>query len=308
MNQNIYFATFEDISLIARALDSPVRCEILRLLSDSSLNISQLQTLLQIPQSTCTTNIQILERANLIETKLVPASPRGVQKICSLKYGKALLPLFPSHTDVKGVNAIETDMPIGLFTDAMVNPPCGLNSAKSVIGFYDNVSSFLSPERASAGLIWFSYGFLDYRFPKNFSPDAKITKLIFSAELCSEYPGHNDQWPSDITLWINGIEIGTWTSPGDLGGRKGKLTPSWWDLNSTQYGYLTTWIIDAAGSWIDHKKISSTTIEDLSIHTFEYMAVRIGVKENAIHRGGVNIFGKNFGNYEQELKLIVHVQ
>ncbi len=308
MNQNIYFATFDDISQIAKALSNPIRCKMLALLRDTSMNITQLCEVLDIPQSTCTTNIQILERANLLETKLVPATPRGVQKICSLKYGKALLPLFPSHQDEKGVHAIETEMPIGLFTDAVVNAPCGLNSAKSVIGLYDNTSSFLSPERASAGLIWFSYGYLDYRFPKNFSPDAKITKLTFSAELCSEYPGHNDLWPSDISLWVNGREVGTWTSPGDLGGQRGKLTPSWWDLNSTQYGYLTTWVVDTTGSWIDHKKISSTTIDDLAIHTFEYMAVRIGVKENAHHRGGLNIFGKDFGNYPQDLKLVIHVQ
>ena len=307
MNQNILFATFEDIPQIAHALHSPIRCKILELLQNTNMNINELSETLNIPQSSCTTNIQILERANLIETKLVPATPRGVQKICSLKYGKTLIPLVPIHKDPKGIRTIETEMPIGLFTDSSVNAPCGLNSSKSVIGLYDNTSSFFSPERASASLIWFSYGYLDYRFPKNFSPDVNISKLTFSAELCSEYPGYNDQWPSDITLWINGVEIGSWTSPGDFGGTRGKFTPLWWDTNSTQYGFLTTWSIDFTGSWMAHKKISSVTINELNIAAFDHMAVRIGVKENAQHRGGLNIFGKDFGNYPQDLKLVVHI-
>ena len=42
-------------------------------------------------------------------------------------------------------------------------------------------------------------------------------------ELSSEVPGTNANWPSDITLWVNEIEIGTWTSPGDFGDKRGVL-------------------------------------------------------------------------------------
>jgi hypothetical protein len=33
------------------------------------------------------------------------------------------------------------------------------------------------------------------------------------------------------------------------------------------------------------------------------IGVRIGVKDNAEHLGGINIFGRGFGNYDQDLVL-----
>ena len=131
--------------------------------------------------------------------------------------------------------------------------------------------------------------------------------MEFSAELCSEYPGHNDEWPSDITLWINGHEIGTWTSPGDMGGKRGLLTPQWWKTNDTQSGFLKTWKVNAEGSWMDGQRISNAAIADLGIEENDSIILRLGVKENAKNRGGINIFGSKFGNYPQDLKLVVHL-
>jgi hypothetical protein len=37
-----------------------------------------------------------------------------------------------------------------------------------------------------------------------------------SLELGSEAPGFCDNYPSDIYFYVNGIEIGCWTSPDDL--------------------------------------------------------------------------------------------
>lgn len=62
--------------------------------------------------------------------------------------------------------------------------------------------------------------------------------------------GYNTRWPSDITVSINGMEIGTWTSPGDMGGEHGRLTPDWWTIENTQYGFLTTWKGNTLGSWM----------------------------------------------------------
>jgi len=42
-------------------------------------------------------------------------------------------------------------------------------------------------------------------------------------------PGTNADWPSDISLWVNDVKIGTWTSPGDYGDRRGVHTPRWWN-------------------------------------------------------------------------------
>ena len=48
-------------------------------------------------------------------------------------------------------------------------------------------------------------------------PYGRITQLTVSAELSSEAPGVNNQWPSDISFSINDVLVGTWTSPGDFG-------------------------------------------------------------------------------------------
>ena len=37
------------------------------------------------------------------------------------------------------------------------------------------------------------------------------------------------------------MEIGTWTSPGDYGDKRGVYTPQWWKLKGSQYGKLKTW-------------------------------------------------------------------
>ncbi len=52
-------------------------------------------------------------------------------------------------------------------------------------------------------------------------------------ELSSEVPGTSADWPSDITLAINGNDVGTWTSPGDFGDKRGVFTPDWWKLKGS---------------------------------------------------------------------------
>ncbi len=122
-----------------------------------------------------------------------------------------------------------------------------------------------------------------------------------------KYPGHNNEWPSDITLWINDKEIGTWTSPGDMGGVRGLLTPSGWNTNDSQSGFLKSWIVTTTGSFLDGKKISPITVEALDINATNSITIRIGVKEHAKNRGGINIFGSKFGNHAQDLKLCIQL-
>jgi len=174
----------------------------------------------------------------------------------------------------------------------------------SVIGFHDQTETFLNPKRATAGLLWMSKGFVEYRFPKSatVNPD-RIAALSVTCELCSEFPGFSNTWPSDISLWFNGKELGTWTSPGDMGGEYGRLTPRWWDLMNTQYGFLKTWKINETGSFIDGVRTGDHTLGDLGLETCDFYSVRIGIKEDAEFVGGFNLFGRTFGNYEQDIVL-----
>ena len=122
-------------------------------------------------------------------------------------------------------------------------------------------------------------------------------------EVCSEVPGTSKEWPSDITVWINGVEVGTWTSPGDFGDKRGKLTPTWWKLSGSQYGLLKNWNVTSNGSFIDGIEVSKVKLKDLEIHNHTSVKVRIGIKETSKNVGGINVFGKGFGNYSQDILL-----
>jgi predicted transcriptional regulator len=163
--------------------------------------------------------------------------------------------------------------------------------------------SFYSPKRTNAQLIWFYRGFVEYLFPNNIRNKGKITSIEFSLEICSEAPNYRIDWPSDITVWINDIEIDTWTCPGDFGGRQGIYTPKWWSLNATQFGVLKRWQINDHGTFFDFKKVSKITLKDLNLNANDAIKFRIGVKKDAKNIGGINIFGYKFGDYQQNIVL-----
>lgn len=306
MKTTIILLNIDEAIDIIQALNSPLRRKMLSLLNNRQLNINQIAAELSIPQSTCAVNIQILEKSKLIRSESVPAT-KGAQKICTADLEEIVILLKQENASVND-KIIETEMPIGLYTDFNVSPPCGLVSAEKIIGYYDQISSFMNPQRAAASLIWFSKGYLTYRFPKNFSSSKKIDNISVTLEICSEFPGYKNDWPSDITLWINDIEIGTWTSPGDMGGQFGRFTPRWWDLKNTQYGFLKTWKVTRNASFIDGEKCSEITLNDIAIETCDSFIVKIGVKEDAKNLGGLNIFGKNFGNYNKDIIFKVELE
>ena len=116
----------------------------------------------------------------------------------------------------------------------------------------------------NAGLMWFTRGFVEYQFPNNARLIGKaVTALEFSLELSSEVPGTSADWPSDITVAINGKELGAWTSPGDFGDKRGVYTPDWWKLKGSQYGKLKSWRVTPDGAFIDGLKISPLTLDQL---------------------------------------------
>jgi predicted transcriptional regulator len=293
----VLVVTTEESAAIAHALNVPVRRRILDLLAKSPLNINMIAERLGIPQSTCATSVQILEAAGLVKSEQAPAT-KGAQKICRVAYEEIVISMKEPGPRADE-HSIETEMPIGLFTDFSVSSPCGLVSPDSIIGYFDSSSSFMDPHRASAALIWFTKGYLVYRFPRNYGSWKKVSAISVTLEVCSEFPGYRNDWPSDISLWINDLEVGTWTSPGDMGGTRGRFTPTWWDLRDSQYGFLKSWRLARDGGYIDGVKVSEHCLEELDLEKADSFHVKIGVKDNAENLGGINIFGRGFGNYEQ---------
>ena len=120
-------------------------------------------------------------------------------------------------------------------------------------------------------------------------------------ELSSEVPGTAADWPSDITFSINQIDVGTWTSPGDFGDQRGVYTPDWWKLKGSQYGKLKSVRVTQEGTFIDGLKMSPVSLKDLDLNAHKSIRFRIAVKDDARHPGGINIFGRGFGNYDQDI-------
>jgi predicted transcriptional regulator len=284
------------------ALSSELRLKIFQLLREKPMNVREISQELDIPASTAATNVAILEDGGLIATTSKKAV-KGSQKVCHAEYDEILVTFEITGTE-KNDNVLEMQMPIGLYTNFQVTPPCGLCSVDSIIGYLDVPAAFHEAERVKAGLIWFQSGYVEYKFPNNLLYDhRRLKQLEFVMELSSEVPGTNKNWPSDISVTINDIEIGQWTSPGDFGDRRGEYTPDWWKLEGSQYGLLKTWRVTNTGSYVDGVRISDVCLKDLKYMDHHSFKIKIEVKENAEHMGGVNIFGKGFGNYGRDILL-----
>ena len=290
----------EDVQRVLKAMASETRLRILHLLGQQLLNVSEVAQALDLPISTANMHINILEAAGLLLSEHKPAT-RGSQKVCSRAYDTLLLQ-FPKAIEPEG-EFIELSTPVGGFVDCQVVPTCGLANEAGLIGLLDDPASFYEVGRAQAQLLWFHQGYVKYRFPNRLPPKARVESLSLSFEVCSEAPMHHNDWPSDITVWINEVEAGTWTSPADFGGQRGKLTPAWWEGHNSQYGLLKVWQVNQNHSLVDGLKVSSVTLNDLNIGAHDYLSVRIGVKEDARFVGGINLFGRAFGNYPQDIIL-----
>jgi predicted transcriptional regulator len=301
--RTVQLRTDEDLAgtlLKLKALASEPRLRILNLLGQRLYNVGEIASALGMHVSTATLHVAALEEAGLIATELRPAR-RGTQKICTRLYGNIDLRL--AAEDSQPQTYTEVSVPIGSYSDFQVHPTCGLVSDSGIIGLLDDPASFYEPNRYDAQLLWFHHGHIEYRIPNRLPPAATLENISLSLEVCSEAPFHHADWPSDITVWINGTEIGTWTSPADFGGQRGKLTPEWWATQSSQFGLLKVWQVNGSGSYVDGLRVSDVTVAELAIRDQRHISVRVGVKENAQHIGGINIFGSRFGNYPQDLAL-----
>jgi len=284
--------------LVSKAIANEHRMNILRLLSHGPHNVNELSEKLGLPFSTTAVNVKKLEDVGLIITELVPG--RGTQKVNSKNFDRIVIDLFEDDVEFEK-DTISIEMPVGEFIDVKAEPSCGLVGLEDYIGMQDDPRSFYETDRRLAELLYFKNGYVEYRFPNRVPFGASPIELEFSAEICSEAPYHKADWPSDITIWFNQKDIGTWTSPGDFGGERGFNTPKWWGLHNTQFGLLKKWKINKNGTFLDGVKISSVTIDELLINDNPYISLRFGIKEDAVNIGGINLFGREFGNYRQSI-------
>jgi len=288
---------------IFKALGSDIRLEIIKLLKENNgMSMNDLAGKLGITNGALTAHMKKLEDCGLVSITTESAG-HGNQKLCSVFLDKILIDLDPPEDEA---NVYQTELKVGHFSNYEVFPTCGLASKTALIGEVDDTRYFAHPDRYNADILWFTKGFVEYIIP-NFIPfSQKIDKITISAELGSEAPGVNDVWPSDISFYINDTFIGQWTSPGDFGDIKGIFTPDWWFPNWNQYGLLKLLVINKTGTFIDGLQISDVNINDLNLTDKSTIRFKLAVNDDSEHVGGLTIFGKNYGNYNQDINIKIN--
>lgn len=284
---------------VYKALASEARLQILQILANNPATITELSKNLHLSKPIVSRHIKDLENAQLIhlrqnsneDDKRKKQYTLSVDNI-QISFPKQLFLPFKQKT---------IEIKLGYFSDFHAKPSCGLASNKSIIGTFDDPRSFVLNERIDASLLWFADGYVEYMIPNFFEENQFPEMLDVSFEISSEFPESNNNWPSDITFYINDISIGTWTCPGNFSDVRGKLTPDWWDSNFSQYGVLKHLRISKRDTGIDGHKISDVKLSDLNLGNSKFIRFKIGIDKNAKNKGGLTIFGDNFGNYEQNI-------
>ncbi len=289
---------------IYKALASETRLDILNRLASAPATSSELAHALGLSKAILSRHIKILEEAKLIHKSLTFESPDNRKKVYTLKVDRIQIN-FPQKIYLP-FKKKTSEIRLGFFSDFSVTPTCGIASTQSIIGDVDDPRSFVLNDRIEAALLWFSDGYIEYKIPNLLDENEKPELMELSLELSSEFPVSNNNWPSDITFFINDIDVGTWTCPGNFSDVRGKLTPSWWDSSYSQYGLLRHLRINDKDTGIDGHKLSDICLSDLHLDDSPFIRLKIGIKKDAANSGGLTIFGAGFGNHDQNILLSLY--
>ena len=299
----IHITSLDDGLETFKALGSDTRIQILNiLLEKEQMSMNQLATELNISNGALTGHIKKLEECGLINISNESAG-HGNQKMCSVTQDRIIVDI-KKQIDYK--NVFETKIKVGQFSRHQVWPTCGIATSESVIGELDDIRYFNHPDRFTANILWFTKGYVEYTIPNLIPSNQRITQLSISAELSSEAPGIDNNWPSDISFYINDTKIGMWTSPGDFGDVHGMFTPQWWPQNWNQYGLLKLLVINDYGTYIDGLKISDVSTLSLHLDYSSDIRLRLAVENDSEHVGGITLYGKSFGNYDQDIRVAIN--
>lgn len=292
---------FDNIEKIGKALSSKLRIKMLQQIHLSPLTVTDLAKLNKITTSTVIFHTTILEEAKLIQMKYKPGK-KGKTQVFFIGHLKLEID-YTTYKDIKEKKHIQS-IPIGQFTNANFDEYVRFATTKQMYRIEKNDA--FNPLMRNAELIWTGGGKIEYSFSNQFAFDNLIRELNISFEICSETFGHLNDWKSDVTFAINDIELTTYTCPGDYGGKRGKLNPEWWASSYTQYGDLITISINCDGVFLNNQLVNKKiTLNDLKLTDYNRILFSLYNKKNAEYYGGFNLFGKAFGNYEQDILLTV---
>ena len=156
--------------VIFKALGSPVRVQILRLIQEKEgLNIKQIAQSLKIPVTTLSPHLNLLAEAGLIEFR-DESLTHGTQKRCYFikDWDQLLVNMALSGPDLQTYSA---EIGVGHFSDFSVTPTCGMATSSSFVGQLDQPRYFIHPGSRQARIVWFTTGYLEYILHEVTAPD-----------------------------------------------------------------------------------------------------------------------------------------
>ena len=280
------------------ALASATRLKIIRFIGNHKRSIGEISNHLQMSNAIITRHVQQMEDAGLLDSERGTGSNRN-KKLVFLKVDDIHI-AFPERI-YQEFHLCSTDLKIGHFTDFMVKPTCGLATVNEVVGNADDPKYFFDSERMNATLLWFSKGYVEYKIPNLLKPTDLPELLEISFEVASEFPVSNNIWPSDISIFINDVRVAVYTVPGNFSDARGRYTPQWWNDHFSQYGLLKHIRVNKVDTGIDGEFYSDVTIHDLKLHDSPFIKLRLAIEDDAKNQGGLTIFGKGFGNHDQNI-------
>lgn len=296
----------ESLCRTARALSSRTRVDIMRLINERHMiSVNEIASVMNIPLSSAAMHVCVLEEAGLITAEKHPGI-RGQVKMCSLKQQEIMIQL--GEKKPRTAKVYEQELPLGAYAGAYdIKAPSGLASLDGPIGEYNKGRSFYLTARLKAQMIWFASGWLEYIFALPPEEPCEITGLEISFEACANARADAEAWRSDAEVKVNGIPLGSQACICQHPDRRGRLNPPWWPDVATQYGTLLSWRVDQAGTWRQNSCDSSLPLSRV-LQGMEGAGIRIAVGRNASLQtaNGINLFGRQFGDYEQSVKLTVH--
>lgn len=297
----LYLSSLDEAEKVIKALSASMRMEILKLVYRTpGMSMNDLAQALSLTNSAITMHVSKLAEAGLVQIETT-SGKRGTMKLVSPCHERLVIDLAPQKEETQ---FYQDDIKIGYFTSCNIAPTCGLATPLKMVGAMDDSRAFTFPEHFDAEILWFASGYVEYGLPNHLQAGQTLKELQISFEISSEYPGFNEDYPSDIHFSINGIPLGVWVSPGDYGARKGYVAPSWWPDTLNQYGLLKTLIINSTGTYMDGgQKLSDVTVQDLDLNYNSLISFRIEVPRDTANCGGCTLFGEHFGDYNQSIRV-----
>lgn len=306
------------VAPVVKALSSDVRLRILALLSDGDRNVQSIAGQLGLSKTAVLVHVNLLEQAGFIQSEYRTGSV-GNQRICHKVYNRLIFDFDPQQkSDEDEDTYYETEVPAGNFFGFDAWAPCGLATHNRIIQKWDDPTSFCDVERVQAALVWTAFGYLEYRVPVNpLFADKRITKVKISLEVSPHHmvknhkalmlppgmqPERITEDVSDVTVWANGVEIGTRTIRLGNDREAATYTPAWW-RTQPYHGELLKISLNDGGCFLNREKTCALTGAEILARQSRFLTLRFGIKPDAAHSNGIMLFGRDFGMYNQGISV-----